>query len=167
MADSYITQGNSLSVSEIFLKISKIIGLIIGVVQLASAVTLILGMHTMLGVFATALPGGEQGIEIQFTDPVVIPFELSPRNDGFLEATMSVRVSMVVDGEEITSDSASVVILPGAMVPMELKLLVSLSDAQEYFQEGVDLEMRTEIYVSTLYDLISFNNDMTITGGMQ
>ena len=149
------------------MKVSKIIGLFIGVVQLASAVALIVGMHTMLGVFATALPGGEHGIEIEYTDPVVIPFELTPRNNGYLEATMYVRVSMLVDGEEITSDSASVVVPPGASVPMELELSVSLSDAQEYFQEGTDLVLRTEIKVSTLYDLISFSNDMVIAGGIQ
>ena len=149
------------------MKVPKIIGLFIGVVQLASAVALIVGMHTMLGVFATALPGGEQGIEIEYTDPVVIPFELTPRNNGYLKATMYVRVSMWVEEEEITSDSASVVVPPGAMVPMELELSVSLSDAQEYFQEDTDLELRTEIKVSTLYDLISFSNDMVIAGGMQ
>lgn len=149
------------------MKVSKIIGLIIGVVQLGSAVALILGMHTMLGVFATALPGGEQGIEIQFTDPVIIPFELTPANNGFLEATMEVSVSMIVDGVEIDSDSETVTVPPGAMVPVELELSIPLDDAQEYFQEGTDLQLTTDVTVTTLYDLISFSNSMTIEGGMQ
>lgn len=149
------------------MKVSKIIGLIIGVVQLASTVALILGMHTMLGVFATALPGGEQGIEIQYTDPVVIPFELTPRNNGYLEAAMDVSVSMEVDGVMVASDSASVVVPPGGVIPVELELSLSLEDAQEYFQEGADLRWRTEISVSTLYDLISFSNTMDIMGGIE
>ncbi len=149
------------------MKVSKIIGLVIGVVQLVSAVALILGMHTMLGVFATALPGGEQGVEIQFTDPVVIPFELTPSNNGYLEAVMDVSVSLIVDGNEVASDSASVVVPPGNVVPVELELSLSLEDANEYFQEGVDLQWKTEISVSTLYDLISFSNTMDIEGGME
>ncbi len=148
------------------MKTSKIIGLIISVVQLGSAVALMLGMHTMLGVFSTAL-GGEQGIEIQFTDPVTIPFTLTPVNNGFLEATMEVSMRMEVDGVEIASDSEVVRIPPGGVVPVELLLSIPLEEAQEYFQEDTDLQWSTDISVSTLYDLISFSNHMVIEGGIQ
>jgi hypothetical protein len=136
-------------------------------VQLVSAVALILGMHTMLGVFATALPSGEQEIDIQFTDPVIIPFTLTPTNNGYLEATMEVSVGMVIDGVKVVSDSATVTIPPGSIVPVELELFISQADAQEYFQEGVDLQWETDISVTTLYDLISFSNHMVIEGGSQ
>lgn len=149
------------------MKPSKIIGFFLIILQLGSAVAMILGMHTMLGVFSTAMPGGEQGIEIQFSDPVTIPFALTPRNKGYLEASMDVRVSMVVDGIEVASDSASVTVPPGSMVPIDLELSVPLADAEEYFQEGTDLELTTVFKVTTLYDLISFSNSMTIEGGMQ
>ena len=148
------------------MKSSKVLGLIISIVQLGSAVALIVGMHTMLGVFSTALGGGEQGIEIQFTDPVTIPFTLTPVNNGFLEATMEVSMKMVVDGVEIASDSEVVLIPPGSVVPVELLLSIPLEEAQEYLQEGTDLQWSTEISVSTLYDLISFSNHMVIEGGM-
>ncbi|TFH18993.1 hypothetical protein E4H04_01610 [Candidatus Bathyarchaeota archaeon] len=149
------------------MKFSKIIGLLIAFVQLVSAVALILGMHTMLGVFATALPSGEQEIDIQFTDPVIIPFTLTPTNNGYLEATMEVSVGMVIDGVKVVSDSATVTIPPGSIVPVELELFISQADAQEYFQEGVDLQWETDISVTTLYDLISFSNHMVIEGGSQ
>jgi len=148
------------------LKSSKVLGLIISIVQLGSAVALMVGMHTMLGVFSTALGGGEQGIEIQFTDPVTIPFTLTPVNNGFLEATMEVSMKMVVDGVEIASDSEVVLIPPGSVVPVELLLSLPLEEAQEYLQEGTDLQWSTDISVSTLYDLISFSNHMVIEGGM-
>ena len=148
------------------MKSSKVLGLIISIVQLGSAVALIVGMHTMLGVFSTALGGGEQGIEIQFTDPVTIPFTLTPVNNGFLEATMEVSMKMVVDGVEIASDSEVVLIPPGSVVPVELLLSIPLEEAQEYLQEGTDLQWSTDISVSTLYDLISFSNHMVIEGGM-
>ena len=148
------------------MKSSKVLGLIISIVQLGSAVALMVGMHTMLGVFSTALGGGEQGIEIQFTDPVTIPFTLTPVNNGFLEATMEVSMKMVVDGVEIASDSEVVLIPPGSVVPVELLLSLPLEEAQEYLQEGTDLQWSTDISVSTLYDLISFSNHMVIEGGM-
>jgi hypothetical protein len=121
----------------------------------------------MLGVFATALPSGEQEIDIQFTDPVIIPFTLTPTNNGYLEATMEVSVGMVIDGVKVVSDSATVTIPPGSIVPVELELFISQADAQEYFQEGVDLQWETDISVTTLYDLISFSNHMVIEGGSQ
>lgn len=149
------------------MKLSKVLGFIISIVQLGSTVAMILGMHTMLGVFSTALPGGDQGIEIQFTDPVIIPFALTPTNNGFIEARMEVSVSMVVDGVEIAFDSDSVVVPSGSMIPVDLELSIPLDDAEEYFQEGSDLQLTTEISVSTIFDLISFSNRSIIEGGMQ
>jgi hypothetical protein len=149
----------------IILKGSKIISYIIGIVQLASSIALIVGIHVMLGVFATALPSGDQGIEIQFTDPVVIPFTLKPVNNGYLDATMEVSLSMIVDGVEVASDSDLVTVPSGSMVPMDLELTISLADAEKYLQEGVNLEWETNIRVSTLNDLISFRNYMVVTGG--
>ena len=149
------------------MKSSKIIGLFISVVQLVSAVGLIVGMHAMLGVFATALPSGEQGIDIQLSDPVIIPFTLTPTNNGFIETSMDVRVGMLVDGVEVASDSASVVVPPGSMVPVDLELSISQADAQEYFQSATSLQWETDIKVSALYDLISFSDHMVIEGGVQ
>ncbi len=149
------------------MKTSKIIGLIITVVQLASAVGLIVGMHAMLGVFTTALPSGEQGIDIQLSDPVIIPFSLTPTNNGLIEASMQVRVGMIVDGVEVASDSATVTIPPGSTVPVDLELSISQADAQEYFQVATDLKWQTDIKVTTLYNLISFSDHMTIEGGVQ
>ena len=166
LADSYIMWIGSICKWSI-LKFSKIIGLIIAAVQLVSAAALIVGMHTMLGVFASALPGQDQGIEIQFTDPVVIPFTLTPTNEGYLEATIEVSLSMVVDGEEVASDSAVVAVPPGSMVPVELELTLPLDEAQDYLVEGVDLQWKTEINITTLYDLISFSNKLVIEGGGQ
>jgi hypothetical protein len=147
------------------LKISKIIGLIIAVVQLVSAIAMIIGMHAMLGVFATALPTGNQEIEIQFGDPVIIPFTLTPVNNGYLEAKMDVCVSMIVDGVEVASDSAMVTIPPGSMMPVELELSLPADEAQQYLQTNVGVQWKTDISVTTLYDLISFSNNLIIEGG--
>lgn len=149
------------------MKFSKIIRVLIALVQLASALGLVVGMHSMLGVFTTAMPNGEQGIEIQFTDPVVVPFSLTPRNGGYVDATMNVRVAMIVDGIEVASDTASVSVPAGSSVPVELSLSIPLADAQEYFQEGTELQWETDISVTSLFDLISFSNSMVIEGGAE
>lgn len=149
------------------MKLSRIIGALITLVQLASALALVVGMHSMLGVFTTAMPNGEQGIEIQFTDPVVVPFSLTPRNGGYVDATMSVRVAMIVDGVEVASNSASVSVPAGSSVPVELSLSIPLADGQEYFQEGTELQWETDISVTSLFDLISFSNSMVIEGGSE
>jgi len=149
------------------LKTSKIIGLLILVVQLVSVVGLIVGMHAVLGVFATALPSGEQGIDIQLSDPVIIPFSLSPTNNGLIEVSMQVRVGMLVNGDEVAYDSATVTILPGSTVPVDLELSIPQADAQDYFQSATNLKWQTDITVTTLYNLISFSDHMTIEGGVQ
>jgi hypothetical protein len=149
------------------MKASKIIGVIITVIQLGSMVALIAGMHTMLGVFTTALPTGEEEIEIQFSDPVVIPFTFSPSNNGYLKATMYISVKLIADEIELASDSAFIEIPSGSFIPVELVLTLPLRDAEEYLKKGVDVNWETEISVTTLYDLISFSNKMTIEGGGQ
>ncbi len=134
---------------------------------MVSAVGLIIGMHAMLGVFATALPTGDQGLEIQYGDPVIIPLVLTPTNNGYLETKMEVGVSMIVDGVEVASDSASIVVPPGSMVPVELELAIPADEAQQYLQVGVDLQWKTDISVSTLFDFISFSNHIVLQGGGQ
>jgi hypothetical protein len=146
------------------MKASRIIGLIIAAIQIASAVALIVGMHTMLGVFTTALPKGEEEIEIQFSDPVVIPFTFSPINNGYLKATMYISFKLIADDTEIASDSALIEIPSGSVIPVELELTLPLSEAEMYLREGVDVVWETEISVFTLYDLISFSNKMIIEG---
>ncbi|MFC1804097.1 hypothetical protein ACFL0D_09075 [Thermoproteota archaeon] len=146
------------------MKTSKIFGVVILIIQLMSAVALIVAMHTMLGVFVTALPSGGEEVEIKFTDPVIIPFTLTPVNNGYLEATMDVSIRMIVNGVEIASDSAVVSVPSHSIVPVELELSIPLSEAQGYLQRGVDLQWETDISVTTLYDLISFSTRMIIEG---
>ena len=146
------------------MKASRIIGLIITIIQIVSAVGLIVGLHTMLGVFTTALPTGEEEIEIQFSDPVVIPFTFSPINNGYLKAKMYISFKLITDDTEIASDSALVEIPSGSIIPVELELTLPLSEAEMYLIEGMDVDWETEISVSTLYDLISFSNKMIIEG---
>jgi hypothetical protein len=121
----------------------------------------------MLAVFTSALPDEETGIEFQYTDPVIIPLALMPMNNGFLKAKMEVSISIVVDGVEVASDSETVFIPSGRMVPVELELSIPLEDAQNYFQDEEGFQWKTDIHVTTFYDLISFGNSLIIEGGIE
>ena len=146
------------------MKASRIIGIIILVIQIGSAVALFAGLHTMFGVFTTALPSKEEEIQIQFSDPVVIPFTFSPINSGYLKASMYVSVKLIADDMELASDSALIEIPSSSFIPVVLELSLPLSDAEKYLKEDVNLIWETEISVTTLYDLINFSNRMIIEG---
>ena len=150
------------------MKASKIIGLLITVVQLAGTVAMVLGLYTMVSVFSTAIPQGEGEIDIQMGDPVIIPFSIAPSNPGYLDAKLSISISLVVDGDqEIASDAAELTIQARSQVPVDLELLLSQSTAEQYLLEGADVTWVIDMQVTTLYDLISFSNTMTMSGGSQ
>ena len=149
----------------IVLKASKTLGLIIAAVQLVGVAAFALGVHTMIGVSGSAFPQGEQQIQPQPGDPVVIPFTLHPRNEGFLEAKLTVSLSIVVDGGNVlATDSATVTLPPGGTQPVELELRIPLAQFQQHMGSQ-DVSWVADVKVTTLFDLISFSNTMTVTGG--
>lgn len=139
--------------------------MLITVVELAGLAAFVLGMHTLIGVYSSALPSGEQGLEPTMGDPVVIPFTLHPRNGGFLEATITVSISMVAEGDQVlATDSATVTIPAGGAAPVDLELRIPAGQFQQHMGDP-DLSWVTDIKVTTLYDLISFGNTVTASGG--
>ena len=148
------------------MKSSKILGVGIIIIQLVSVIGFAAGFHTIFEVYNTAIPGGAgASTEIEMTDPVVIPYSISPRNNGYLEAELTVAISLVSDGEEvIATESMEVTIPPGEQVPLDLELTIPLSTAQMYLGEGSNAEWVLELGITTLYDLVSFSNIITMSG---
>ncbi len=124
-----------------------------------------LGMYSMITVFSTALPQGGGEMELEMTDPVIIPIHLTPTNQGYLGAQLSVSISLIGDGEVLASNSKQIEVPPGTQVPFDLELSLPLSTAEQYLQEGADVVWVTDIDVSSLFDLISFSNTITMPGG--
>ena len=151
------------------MKSSKILGIGIMIIQLVSVIGFTAGFHTIFEVYSTAIPGGAgEGTEIEMTDPVVIPYTISPRNYGYLEAKLTVTLSLVAEGEEvIATESMEVTIPPGRQVPLGLELTMPLSTAQEYLGEGSNAEWVLGLRITTLYDLVSFSNIITMSVGAQ
>ncbi len=164
MASYLYPRAHSMQVGEV-LKTSKFLGWVIAAVQLAGVAALALGVHTIIGVSGSAFSQGGQEIQPQMGDPVVIPLTLHPRNDGFLEARFTVSLSLVVDGDNfLATDSATVTLPPGGSEPVELELSIPASQFQQYMGSS-DVSWVADIQVTTLFDLISFSNTMTVTGG--
>ena len=147
------------------MKASKVLDIVTTLFQLGGLIAFALGMYSMITVFTTALPQESEGIELEMTDPVIIPLHLAPTNQGYLEATLSVSISLVGDGDVLASSSKQIDVPPGSQVPLNLELSLPLSTAQQYLQEGANVEWVTEIEVSSLFDLISFSNTITMSGG--
>jgi len=57
-----------------------------------------------------------------------------------------------------------VTIPPGEQVPLDLELTIPLSTAQMYLGEGSNAEWVLELGITTLYDLVSFSNTITMSG---
>ncbi len=151
------------------MKSSKILGIGIMIIQLVSVIGFIAGFHTILEVYNTAIPGGAgETTVIEMTDPVVIPYSISPSNHGYLEAKLTVTLSLVAKGEEvIATESMEVTIPPGEQVPLDLELTIPLSTMQEYLGEDSNAEWVLELGITTLYDLVSLSNIVTMPGGAQ
>ena len=148
------------------MKSSQLLGVFIAIVQIGGVIGFAAGMHTMIGVFSSVMSGDGEQIDLEMTDPVIIPMSLTPRNDGYLEATLYVTLSLVADGDNvIASDSAEVTLMPGEQASIDLELLIPLSTAMQYLQNGSNVDWVTSVEVSSLYDLISFSNTVTMSGG--
>jgi hypothetical protein len=147
------------------LKASKALDIVVTVAQLGGFIAFALGMYSMITVFSTALPQGGGEMELEMTDPVIIPIHLTPTNQGYLGAQLSVSISLIGDGEVLASNSKQIEVPPGTQVPFDLELSLPLSTAEQYLQEGADVEWVTDIEVSSLFDLISFSNTITMPGG--
>jgi hypothetical protein len=137
------------------------------IIQLVSVVGFTAGFHTIFAVYNTAIPmGAGESTEIEMTDPVFVPYSISPMNHGYLEAELTVTLSLVVEGEDvIATESMEVTIPPREQVPLDLELTIPLSTAQEYLREGSNVDWVLELGITTLYDLISFSNTITMSGG--
>ncbi len=147
------------------MKASKALNILTTIIQLGGFIAFALGMYSMITVFTTALPRGGGEMELEMTDPVVIPLHLAPENQGYIEARLSVSISLVGDGDVLASSYKQVDVPPRSQVPVDIELSLPLSTAQQYLQEGADVEWVTDLEVSSLYDFISFSNTITMPGG--
>ena len=144
------------------MKASKILGGLISVVSIVGMVAFAMGIQSMFSVIQTGIPGGSGELMLDPSAPIIIP--LVPTNQGFLDTSLDVSVDFVLDGEVVASDELSLTIPANSQIPTELELVIpetALMDAGP----DTDFQVVTRIRVTSLFDMISFDNTMTIQGG--
>jgi hypothetical protein len=146
------------------LKASKVLGSLISVVSILGMVAFALGLQSMFSVIQTGIPGGEGELALDPSAPIVIP--LTPTNIGYLDASLDVSVEFVLDGEVIASDTISLTIPAGTQIPTQLELEIPESVFLGLTADSV-FQVVTNIKVTSLFDYISFDNMMTIEGGVE
>lgn len=146
------------------MKASKILGGLISVVSIVGMVAFAMGIQSMFSVIQTGIPGGEGELALDSSAPIIIP--LTPTNTGFLDASLEVSVEFKLDGEVVASDDFSVTIPGGTQMPTELELVVPETALLNLTPDSV-FQVVTDIKVTSLFDYISFENLMTIEGGVE
>ena len=146
------------------MKASKVLGGLISVVSILGMVAFALGIQSMFSVIQTGIPGGEGELALDPSAPIVIP--LTPTNTGYLDASLEVSVEFVLDGEVVASDEISLIIPGGTQVPTQLELEVPETVFLDLTADSV-FQVVTNIKVTSLFDYISFDNMMTMEGGVE
>jgi hypothetical protein len=145
------------------LKASKLLGVLISGVSIIGMVAFALGIQSMFSVIQTGIPGGEGTLELDPSEPIIIL--LTPTNQGLLDASLSVSIEFVLDGETIASDEFSNTIPGGSQIPVELELVILETALLEAGPEST-FQVVTDISVTSLFGLISFDNIITMQGGV-
>lgn len=146
------------------MKTSKVLSGLISVVSILGMVAFALGMQSMFSVIQTGIPGGEGQLALDPAAPMII--RLNPTNTGLLDASLEVSVEFKLDGETVASDGFSLNIPGGSQVPAQLELVVPETVMLELTSDSV-FQIVTNIKVTSLFDYISFENMMTIEGGVE
>lgn len=131
-------------------------------VSILGMVAFALGIQSMFSVIQTGIPGGDGQLMLDPSAPITIP--LTPTNTGLLDASLSITVDFILDGETVASDELSLTIPASSQIPTELQLVIPES-ALVGTGPDTDFQVVTKIRVTSLFDMISFDNTMTIQGG--
>ena len=146
------------------MKASKIFGGLISIVSIVGMVAFALGIQSMFSVIQTGMPGGSGELTLDPSAPIVIP--LTPTNSGYLDASLEVSVEFVLDGDVVASDEIILDIPASTQIPTQLEMEVPETVLMNLTAES-SFQVVTHIKVTSLYDYISFDNLMTIEGGVQ
>lgn len=148
----------------------KILGLFISFVQLASVLAFIFSIYTVTSVLQSSMSGGEMSLELNVnaaSGEGALQLELSPSNLGFLDTKLYIELSMFAGGENIVSDSSSVMLIAGSQENMSLNLVVDTIDMERIFTQELKTNLVFTIDLRTLFDLVGITDTIEIKGGLQ
>jgi len=152
------------------LKPSKILGVIIAVVQLVSVLAFVLSIYTVTSVLQSSMSGEGLAMELtvdESTGVGLLQLELNPSNPGFLDTDLSLELNLLADGEKIAGDSSSVSLSAGAQETLSLNLMVDADDMERIINQELETSMEVTIGLKTLYDLVGISNTIELQEGIR
>ncbi len=151
------------------MKLAKILGAIIAVIQLSSVLAFVVSMYTVTAVLSSSLSGEGMALELtvdESTGVGTLQLELYPINPGFLSTDLYVELILLADGEDIASDSSSVSLAAGSQETLSLDLTVDAADMERIITEELETSLEVTFGLRTLYDLVGISNKIEFQGGV-
>ena len=151
------------------MKLAKILGAIIAVIQLSSVLAFVVSMYTVTAVLSSSLSGEGMALELtvdESTGVGTLQLELYPINPGFLSTDLSVELILLADGEDIASDSSSVSLAAGSQETLSLDLTIDAADMERIITEELETSLEVTFSLRTLYDLVGISNKIEFQGGV-
>ena len=151
------------------MKLAKILGAIIAVIQLSSVLAFVVSMYTVTAVLSSSLSGEGMALELtvdESTGVGTLQLELYPINPVFLNTDLSVELILLADGEDIASDSSSVSLAAGSQETLSLDLTVDAADMERIITEELETSLEATFSLRTLYDLVGISNKIEFQGGV-
>ena len=151
------------------MKPTKVLGVVISMIQLASVLAFVLSIYTVTMVLQSSISGEGLAMELtvdESTGRGLLHLELNPSNPGLLDTDLSLELNLLADGEKITGDSSSVSIAAGSQETLSLNLMVEAADMERIISQGLETSMEVTIGLRTLYDLVGISNTIELQGGL-
>ena len=135
---------------------------------MGSTAAFFLSIYTIYGVFSSAIEDEGLIFEMdvdQTTGVGTLEVQLEPSNPSYLDANFSLDLSLMDSkGESVAHNSGSILLPPGASVPLHLILEVASEDIERIALEG-DSSLKIHLSLRTFYGLVSISDTFTITQG--
>ena len=125
-------------------------------------------LFTFLGNIVTGETFSLNFIEDELSGDLLLSLDANPRNDGFLDISLSIELTVFdLNDHIIAEDSTSFNINAGSSHPLSLSLAIPAGTVGNGGLQGDEGYMHMKLTVRTLADLVGFTNIMKIGGGFQ
>jgi hypothetical protein len=149
-----------------FLKTSRLLGALLIVIEVASVALFLLCGQTIFTLLSTMTPRGSEVPVVvdEKTGVATITFTFTPRNGGYLAATVDVGFGVTLtDGSYSVKNTTSIYLPPGVEKDVSLSIHVPVEKLKEYADAKGTLDVYTSI--RTLNDLVRLDYNALAEGG--
>ena len=150
------------------MKTSKVIYVLLILVQILSLVAFGLSLYTIFGVVLGTISGGSMDFELNVEETGgsgYMEIELTPTNTGLLETVVSFEIALYDDvGLPLDTDAQTVTLQPGGSEAVSLSIEIAASDVAR-LMGGMEASIEVTLRLRTLYDLVGVTNTIHIGMG--